>query len=113
MAATYNIRITRGDDWAGAKFRWKDSEGVVVPLTSARMQFRPSADSSTLLLELTTEVDGGLVIDDDDYVVPTITAAQSADLRDGRYDVEVTATSGDVKTIAAGTVSVTADVSRG
>jgi hypothetical protein len=110
MAANYSITLTRGDDWAGAKFRWKDSEGVPVPLTSARMHFRPSAGSSTLLLELTTEVDGGLVIDDDEFVIPTITPEQSADLRDGRYALEVTAASGQVKTIASGVVAARTDL---
>lgn len=111
MAATYKIEIVRGDDWAGAKFRWKDADGVPVPLASARLHIRDDIDAaSTQLalangsgLDITTEVG---------TVIPTITKVQSAALSNGVYDVEATSTGGKTKTLAQGKVVIIKDVSR-
>jgi hypothetical protein len=104
------IELVRGDSWSGFKVRWRDTNGDPVPLASALMQVRLSPDADEVLLELT---DGdGLTIDSDQYVTPAITPAQSANLRSGHYDLQVTSTSGGVLTLIGGPVKVTPDVSR-
>lgn len=106
----FDIELVRGDSWSGVKVRWRDGAGDPVVLASARMQIRQSADAATVELELT---DGdGLTIDSDQYVVPAITPVQSAALVSGRWDLEVTSESGEVRTLLGGAVKVTPDVTR-
>lgn len=54
-AATYNIICDQGATFQ-RQLTWKDSAGTPVNLTgyTARMQVRPTVDSTTLTLELTT-----------------------------------------------------------
>lgn len=54
-AATYNVICDQGATFQ-RQLTWTDSTGTAVNLTgyTARMQVRPTVDSSTLTLELTT-----------------------------------------------------------
>jgi hypothetical protein len=106
----FDIALIRGDSWSAIKVRWLDVDGNPVTLASARMQIRPSTGSSEVLLELTS--DDGITIDDDQYAIPAITPEQSADLRSGTYDLEVTSESAEVRTLVGGDVEVHQDVSR-
>lgn len=110
MTEQHTIRLTRGDSWANLKVRWRDSDGEPVPLASARLQVRPRVSSPTVLLSMTTDDD--LTIVTGDYVVPSLTAEQTKDLTSGWYDLEVTSTAGQVKTLIAGRFIVDKDVTR-
>lgn len=107
---TYNIEAVRGDSYADLKVRWDDADGVAVPLTSARMQIRSQPDDASAELTITTADD--LDIDGDGYLVPTLDAATTATLASGFYDIEATATSGEVRTLVRGRFRVLADVTR-
>lgn len=106
---TYEIEIVRGDTWVGPGFRWKDSEGAVVPLEDARMQIRRSADAADAMVTLTVGDGIDLV---DNTVWPTMTPEQTADLRDAVFDIEVVSESGQVKTLVEGPFTVSKDVTR-
>lgn len=104
----------------GATFRkhllWKSPLGVPIDLTGcvARMQVRPEIESSTVLVELTTEngrillggVDGTLILELD----PATTAAFDWD--SGVYDLEIQHANGDVTALVFGAVSVRKEVTR-
>lgn len=109
MAVDHEITITRGDTYEG-RVRWKDSSGTVVTPTAARMQIRTTHDATSTQLSLS--LGSGLAVDGDGYVVITITAAQSAALTSGVYDVELTNSSGTVKTVMAGALTIDKDVTR-
>lgn len=106
----YDIEAVRGDDYSDLRVRWDDADGVAVPLTSARMQIRSQPDSASAELTITTADD--LDIDGDGYLVPTLSATQTASLVGGYYDVEATSTAGKVKTLVGGRFRVIADVTR-
>lgn len=106
----YDIEAVRGDNYSDLKVRWDDADGVAVPLTSARMQIRSQPDGASAELTITTADD--LDIDGDGYLVPTLSAAQTAALAGGFYDIEATSTAGKVKTLVAGRFRVIADVTR-
>ena len=110
MSTRHTIRFTRGDSYF-AKARWKDSEGTVVTVVSARMQIRPST-AGAVLLELDDEDGLELDYEDEGYIAITITPEQSAQLRTGVYDLEATSDSGQVKTIASGSLIVDKDITR-
>lgn len=107
MAVKRTIRLYRGDDWSEMAFRWLDSVGDEIPIASARMQFRVSQSSEEVQLTLTGG--DGLVVDDA-TVTPFITAAQSAALASGVWDLEVTGEDDAVKTLAYGELIVMRDV---
>lgn len=111
MSTNYTIRITRGDTWSDLKVGWKDSAGTMVSVTSARMYIRQAVNSSTTMEELST-TGGEITIDGDGYVVPTLTAAQTAALSSGVYDLEAISAAGEVKTLISGLFRVDADVTR-
>jgi hypothetical protein len=96
---------------------WKTgTPATPVDLTgcTARLQVRPTIDSATALLSLTTE-NGGLVLGNNLGTVRRIisaaaTAAFSWD--SGVYDLEIIFPDGTVRRLLAGTVSVSKEVTR-
>lgn len=105
-----DIYLVRGDDCTRYAVGWRDSDGVYVPIASARLQIRETTDAESELLELT---DGdGLEIVDEGRVNITFTAAQTETLESGRWDIEVTSEGGQVKTLVGGRCVVKEDVSR-
>ena len=63
MAINRDIHIDRSETWDDFSFTWKDDDGNPYNLTgfTAKMQVRPNAKSSRVILELTTE-NGGISI---------------------------------------------------
>lgn len=99
------------------RFVWHDANDVPVPLTdyTARMQVRPSIESETVTLELTTEngrISLGGVNGTIDLLVQ---AADTAALEPGDYvyDLEMVETVGGIVTrLVWGDAVVTAEVTR-
>lgn len=94
---------------------WKPG-GVVVPLTgyTARMQVRPNITSTIVLLELTTENGGIVIIPATGTIKLTQTAAQTAAYtwRRGVYDLEIINPLGEVQRLLQGEIEVSLEVTR-
>ena len=106
--------------YKGATFEkvwtWKPG-GVPMDFTgcSARMQIRPDYDSSTILLELTTE-NGGITLGPDGEIRLWVGATQTAliDWDGGVYDLEIQYPAGPdhADRLLQGSVSVSGEVTR-
>lgn len=79
--------------------------------STARMQVRPSVESATIIIELTTENDG--ITLEDNSLTLAITAADTADLPVGtyRYDLEIQ-TGAEVIRLVQGSFRVSPEVTR-
>ena len=104
----------------GATFRrvlrWREKNGPNRNLTgfTARMQLRATADSATVLEELTTE-NGGITLGGSEGTISLLlTAAETIALTAGRvvYDLELIASNGEVTQLTRGIISVTRNVTR-
>lgn len=104
----HRLSLVRGDDFE-LQVRWKDADGVQVPISQARLQIRQRVDTDPVL---TLTVGSGLAVASGTVTI-TLTAAQTAALGDGVWDLEATSTAGKVKTLIGGKVRVTKDVTRG
>lgn len=89
-------------------------EAPATPVASARMQFRLDATDGPLVLALTSEPEGGLVIDDAAAWVFSVPARTPGFPRAGTlyWDLECTDDDGAIETWVTGTIEVQADVSR-
>jgi hypothetical protein len=118
-AAQYEVLIEAGAKLART-FLYKDADGVAVPLTgfSGRMQIRESADSTTILHEMTT-ANGGLIFEAA-AVVGQIemyigaTATEAFTFSKAVYDLEVVndGDAEDVIRLLEGDVTVSPNVTR-
>lgn len=117
--ADAKLVLAQGGTLDRAVFQWgtqasetADFVPVDCSTYTARMQIRPTASSSTVLLDLTTE-NGGLDLDDEGYVTLTITDEQAAALPSGthQYEIEIYS-SGTVIKFARGEFSVPREVVR-
>lgn len=108
-AARYAIRIEQGATWKPVlTLRDTDLTGY-----TARMQIRPDIDSDTVLLELTTS--NGITIDGPAGQITlhlTDVETTALDWREGVYDLELIAPSGDVQRLLKGPVEVDPEVTR-
>lgn len=113
-----NIRITQGDtltkNWtykAGAS-----GAETAVDLTgcTARMQIRTSATAATALVTLTTE-DGGITLGGAAGTIEVLIGADvTADFtfKQAVYDLEITFANGHKRTLIAGNVYVTPEITQ-
>lgn len=113
MAGKYNITAEQGSTFT-FNFTVK-TNGTAWNLTSytARMQVRPTIESTSTLLSLTTG--SGITLGGAAGTVSiTATAAQMADIQAGRhvYDVELVSAGGVVTRIIEGKFVVKAEVTR-
>ncbi len=104
------LRVVRGDSWRRWKVRWTDSEDNVIVIEAARLEIRRWVNATEPIVSLT--LDEGIEVDGDGYLWPVMTPEQTAELTDGVFDFELTAESGQVRTIVAGPVVLIEDVSR-
>lgn len=107
----YELTGVRGDTWVGPGFRWKDKDGVVVPLASAAIQVRRSADAADAIVTLT--LGDGITQDGDGILWPAMTPEQTKRLRPTDvYDLEVVTESGQRETLVGGLADFAKDVTR-
>ena len=111
-AATYNIICDQGATFA-RQITWKDSAGAAVNLTNytARMQVRPTVDSSTLTLELTT-TNGRITLGGSAGTID-LTVLASAMTMEGEYVYDLELVTGTtVVRLVQGYFTVRAEVTR-
>lgn len=114
-AATYDLFVEQGATFIKT-ITWKDSAGDEVNLTgyTARMQFRSSVNSSTILASATTE-DGRIVLGG---AAGTIAITFDADdtaafnFVSAVYDLELESAAGFVTRLLEGGVEVSKEVTR-
>ena len=114
-AGIYDIIIEQGADWR-LVITWKDAEGVPVNLTgyTARMHMREKVEYATPFMSFTTSdssivlggAAGTIQIKASAAVTSTVTA------KEGVYDLELVAPSGDVVRFLEGLVIVSEEVTR-
>lgn len=81
----------------------------------ARMQVRPTVESADVLVSLTSEPGGGIVLDNvGKRVLVSLSAAETAALPAlrGVYDIEMVSADGDVELLAFGRVEIIPEVTR-
>jgi len=115
IAGTYNITCDQGATFQKA-ISWNDSANNPYNLTgySARMQVRPTAESTTVILELTT-ANGRITVGSTEYNVNLLVSAAITDgLTPGLYvyDLEIVSPAGVVDRILEGNFKVKIGVTR-
>lgn len=109
------LEVYQGDTF-NKVLTWYDSSEKEVDLTgyTARMQLRTSADSDTVVLELTTE-NGGITLGGTAGTIELlVSATDMAAVEAGsyKYDLEMIAGDGTVRKILRGKIKVIAEVTR-
>mgnify|MGYP000337768281 CR=1 FL=1 len=115
IAGTYNITCDQGAT-LHKSISWNNSANSPYNLTgySARMQVRPTVDSTTVILELTTG-NGRITLGSTEYNISLLVSASVTDgLTPGLYvyDLEIVSPSGVVDRILEGNFKVKAGVTR-
>lgn len=111
-AATYNIICDQGATFQ-RQLTWTDSTGTAVNLTgyTARMQVRPTVDSSTLTLELTTS-NGRITLGGSAGTIDLLVLASAMTMAgDYVYDLELVYST-TVTRLVQGFFTVRAEVTR-
>tara|TARA_R110002167_G_scaffold316299_1_gene521862 strand:- start:1927 stop:2295 length:369 start_codon:yes stop_codon:yes gene_type:complete len=119
-AGIYNFTIEQGTTFT-REFKYKNSEGVAVPLTTyaVRMQIRKTIGSSSPELSLTeTATDGGSILavgsgDNSNVITLTISAADTAAMTfdTAVYDLEIELL-GVVTRLLQGKIKLSKEVTR-
>lgn len=98
------------------KFTWQQVDGTPIDLTgyTAKMQIRPTLESSTVLVELSTANRRILMTPLLGVVELDLTAAYTAAItwKSGIYDIELTAPDGDIINLVEGSATVSTKVTR-
>lgn len=114
-AAIYNFEIEQGTS-LNKSVVWKDSNGVPVPLTgyTARMQIRETIDSDEVLLELSTTNSKLVLTPAEGKVTLKFDPADTSGeyWTRGRYDLELTSSTGFVTRLLKGKVTLSKEVTR-
>lgn len=118
--ATQNITLKRGDSWdLLARVKGKNALGDLVYLDltgcTPKAQIRASEDAETPIAEITCTLTdqvtlaGGILLRLEDTATAALAPTTSA-----KWDLEIKwpGVNGDRKTVLAGTVTITADVTR-
>ena len=114
-AGVHNFDITKGSTLSKT-FTWKDSAGSVIDITgfTARMQVRPTQESATKILDLTTE-NGGITLGGAaGTIVLAATAVATAAITQERgvYDLELVSGGGVVTPLLKGIINFIPEVTR-
>jgi hypothetical protein len=109
--AQYNVKIWRNDTWSQVFSILADTTPVDLSGSTILIQVRPSANSTTIALALTT-ADSSILIGGVDN--NQITLNKKADVAAGSYvyDMNVTFPTGEVKTYIWGNFIVQEDISK-
>lgn len=111
MPDSYIINLTRGDSYS-FRVRRITQAGEPRPFDDARLQSRQSTEDDDAVLSLSIGDGIEFVGDDSNEVKVTISSARSEALVSSVWDLEVTESNGDVKTLVSGRLLVRGDVSR-
>ena len=109
--AQYNVKIWRNDSWAQTFALLADTTPIDLSGCTILIQVRPSANSTTIALALTT-ADSSITIGGVNR--NQITLNKKADVAAGSYvyDMNVTFPTGEVKTYIWGNFIVQEDISK-
>lgn len=113
----YSFTIFQGATFTRT-FQWLADDGITpIPLTGykARMQIRETKGSPNTIVSLTSEVGGGIVIDEAlGKITPTISAVKTALLSftTAEYDLEIESPAGVVDRFLNGGVTFSLEVTR-
>lgn len=115
LAGVYNIIADQGATFTRA-FIKKDDEKRIIPLTgyTARMQVKESYDSSTKVLDLTTQ-NGRILIEGERGVISVnVPESQMTAISPGEYvyDFELIYSGGQVERMLMGTFTVRGEVTK-
>lgn len=121
LAGTYNITCEQGSTFSRiitVEYPDPTDETVMLPYDftdyTARMQIRRTIESTTVMIELTTE-NGGITFTDEANGELTVTMSdtQTAALEtSGVYDLEIISDSGDVSKLIKGVFTLLPEVTR-
>ena len=116
MAARVNLNIPQGSTWSQS-IQWKvgdPAEPVDLLGYSARLQIRPSRNSSTIVAEISTPDNGIVITPLDGLFTLSLDAADTAAIAGGQYDydLEAVSTDGEVTRVCGGNVIINAEVTR-
>lgn len=115
-AATYDFDLEQGSTLL-KPIVWKDSSGTPVNLTgySARMQVRQSVASPDVLLELSTANNKIQITPLTGTITLVFDATTTAGItwKRGKYDLELTSSSGAVTRLIEGQITVSQEITRG
>ncbi len=120
IAGTYNILCEQGTTFVRVlelQTPSPDDPSIyeVYDLTghTARMQIRRTIDSSTVMIELTTENEGIEIDGDDGKITIVMSDAQTGSLTSsGVYDLEIEDGGGNVSRVIQGTFTLSQEVTR-
>lgn len=109
--ADYRITLMQGDTYKRTLTWVVNKVPVNLGGYSARLQIRESADDPSVALDASEYLTLGGAAGTIEIEIP---AAETADLEAGRYvyDLEVESAGGEVTTLIAGSLTVTAEVTR-
>jgi hypothetical protein len=110
LPAQIDYEIWQGDTWFPGTITAKVNN-VAIDFTghSAKMEIR-NAISKALVLTLTSDPSGGIVLTDDGIITLSMTAAQTNDLTgEYSYDLQIIYPNGNVRTYTWGTLTVLTD----
>jgi len=121
LAGIYNITCEQGSTFSRVitvEYPDPDDASVMLPWDftgyTSRMQIRRTIESSTVMIELTTE-NGGITFTDEENgeVTVEMTDAQTAALEtSGVYDLEIISQSDEVSKLIKGTFTLLPEVTR-
>lgn len=121
-AAYWKIQIGQGETWRMVlRLRNPDgadgTQGAPIDLTgyTARMQIRPTVGSSDILMQLTSELGGGITIVGATGTVTVLIgdgATAGITWRWAVYDLEIESASGETTRLLKGEVEVSPEVTR-
>lgn len=115
LAGTYNIIADQGATFSRA-FIKKDDEKRIIPLTgyTARMQVRETYDSTTTLLDLTTENEYIIIEGARGIISVVVPDDETRLLMPGEYvyDFELIHPNGQIERMLMGTFTVRREVTR-
>lgn len=113
----HNWTFGQGTTWRG-EFDYLDATGGPIDLTgyTARMQIRPSPDSTDLIEDLSSEGGSpGILLGGSDGTISFTVHAQvtaTVDAKTYKYDINITSPGGEVTRVLEGDINVTAAVTR-
>ncbi|WP_077475276.1 hypothetical protein [Rodentibacter ratti] len=110
MPEKHDIALYRGDD-TEITVSITDDDGVALPLEGVRADLHALANRD-VVLRLSTD-DGSITIANNDITLHfnhDLTA--QAEWKSAKYDLQITDTQGKVKTLLAGTITLTADITK-